>query len=261
MAVLLLTLAAYGLIGPSDRGFLAAARTEAAEPSGAKPSGEKRSALPPLKVDRNAPLLLDSPPSGAKRAGAKPSALPPLKVDRGAPLLLDSPPSEAKSSGKKKPVTGPVADNMACHVCHTTYEEESLAVVHAKANVGCVKCHGPSIAHRNDEDNITPPDIMFAADQIDAACVKCHETHDAPAKKVLATWHKRCPAKENPDQLVCTDCHGEHRMRFRSIWWDKKTRKLANRQGEGVKYAPDYTKKPGAPPAKTPSQSKADSKP
>ena len=87
MAVLLLTLAVYGLISPSDGGFLAGARTEAAEPSGAKPSGEKRSVLPPLKVDRNAPLLLDSPPGGAKRPGEKPSALPPLKADRGASLL------------------------------------------------------------------------------------------------------------------------------------------------------------------------------
>ncbi len=164
-------------------------------------------------------------------------------------------------SRKNKLVEGPVADNMACHVCHTTYEEETLAIVHAKANVGCVKCHGPSIAHRNDEDNITPPDIIFASDRIDAACVKCHETHNAPAKKVLATWQKRCPAKENPEQLVCTDCHGEHRMKFRTVLWDKKTRKLVNRQGDHVKYAPDYTKKPGAAPVQSPRKQKPDSKP
>jgi predicted CXXCH cytochrome family protein len=171
-----------------------------------------------------------------------------LMVDKDAPLLLDSAPPK-----EKQPAKGPVADNGACHVCHTNYEHESLALEHARENVGCVKCHGESIAHRNDEDNITPPDIMFPADAIETGCLKCHETHDAPAKKVLARWQERCPAKENPSDLVCTDCHGEHRMRFRTVWWDKKTGKLARTKGERIKYNPDYTKKPGqAQPKPTP---------
>jgi hypothetical protein len=182
--------------------------------------------------------ILNGTAQAAEDAG-KPSALPALTVDKDSPLLLDS----LEEKPKKKP-KGPMADNSACHVCHTNYEEETLARVHAEAEVGCVKCHGESVAHRNDEDNITPPDIMFAADGIDKACIQCHETHDAPARKVIDTWQKRCPAKEDPDALVCTDCHGEHRMTFRTVWWDKRTRKLANRQGERVKYAPDLTQKP-----------------
>ena len=188
---------------------------------------------------------MDGATAGAQAAEPsteKPGGLPPLKVDTNAPLLLDSPvPKE-----KLKPAKGPVADNSACHVCHTNYEEDTLAVQHARANVGCVKCHGLSLAHRNDEDNITPPDTMYAADVIEPACLQCHETHDAPAKKVLARWKERCPAKENPEDLVCTDCHGEHRLKFRTVWWDKKTGKLANRKGERIKVAPDYTKKPGS---------------
>ena len=37
-----------------------------------------------------------------------------------------------------------------------------MVAVHAKENVGCMKCHGASRAHRNDEDNVTAPDKMFA---------------------------------------------------------------------------------------------------
>jgi len=34
------------------------------------------------------------------------------------------------------------------------------------------------------------------------------------------------PDKTDPDKIVCTDCHGEHRMKVRTIIWDKKTGKL-----------------------------------
>ena len=67
---------------------------------------------------------------------------------------------------------------------------------------------------------------MYAAADIDRACDKCHETHNAPARKVLARWQEKFPAKTNPGELVCTDCHGEHRLKFRSYWWDKKTREF-----------------------------------
>ncbi len=148
------------------------------------------------------------------------AAPPPLKVDKSAPLLLDEP--------KTKPAEkadGPVADNSACHVCHTNYQEESLAVSHAKADVGCVKCHGVSMAHRNDENNTTPPDKMYPSGRIETMCEECHETHDAPAKKVLTRFRERCPGKDIT-QVLCTDCHGEHRLKLRTVQWDKATGKL-----------------------------------
>jgi len=178
---------------------------------------------------------------GAKPAG--PGKLPELKVDRGAPLLLDALPETPS-----KP-EGPRADNEACYCCHRNYEGEELVEVHARENIGCMECHGLSIDHRNDEDHVTPPDIMFAAEKIEPACVKCHETHDAPARKVLAMWKKRCPAKENPEELVCTDCHGQHRLAFRTVWWDKHTRQFI-RDEKRMKVAPDLTKKKSDEPAK-----------
>ena len=54
-----------------------------------------------------------------------------------------------------------------------------MVTVHAKENVGCAKCHGVSLAHRNDEDNVTAPDKMYAPARIDNACRQCHEDHDA----------------------------------------------------------------------------------
>ena len=156
------------------------------------------------------------------KAAPKAAALPALKVDRGAPLLLDEP------APKKKPSKGmgPMADNGSCYVCHANYQEEEMVTVHAENDVGCVKCHGQSLAHRNDENNTTPPDKMYPTDAIDASCATCHDEHIAPAKKVVARWQERCPAKTNPGEVLCTDCHGEHRLKLRTVRWDKKTGKL-----------------------------------
>jgi hypothetical protein len=117
-------------------------------------------------------------------------------------------------------------DNGACYVCHANYETESLVVSHGKEEIGCVDCHGQSAEHRNDEDNITPPDIMYPQDQIDKMCSQCHETHNAPGRNVVGRWLQRCPEKANPDDLICTDCHYEHRLSTRVVRWDKKTRAL-----------------------------------
>jgi len=143
---------------------------------------------------------------------------PPLVVGKDAPTLPGGP-GEAKPKGK-------VADNGACFVCHANYKAEPLALDHAKQKLGCAGCHGPSDAHCNDENNTTPPDTLFPADRIDPACRKCHATHDAPAAKVIARWRERCPTKTDPATIVCTDCHGRHRLRVRTVRWDKRTRKL-----------------------------------
>lgn len=167
-----------------------------------------------------AAIAADAPPA---KPAEKPKGPPPLKVDRSAPLLLLDSAPEKKTADEGM---GPKADNSACYVCHTNYDGEELVHQHAIANVGCVKCHGESIAHRNDENNITPPDTMYPADAIDTGCVKCHETHDAPARKVLARFAQRCPGKTNLNDVICTDCHGDHRAKLRTVRWDKKTGKL-----------------------------------
>jgi len=156
------------------------------------------------------------------------SGPPPLVIDKEAPLLLDEP-AEADEACCAETAQAS-ADNTACFVCHANYQEETLASEHAKARVGCVDCHGESYPHRNDENNITPPDIIYPRDRIDQSCQKCHATHDVPAARVIALWLKRCPAKTDPKTIVCTDCHGEHRLRIRTVRWDKKTWKLIPRR-------------------------------
>ncbi len=161
-------------------------------------------------------VWMPSPASAAE--GAPP--LPPLKIDLSAPLLLEQPgPETSPKAGAKS------ADNSACYVCHENYEEEFLVVEHAQEEIGCVACHGPSHAHTNDEDNVTPPDIMYAPEAIDSACGECHDEHDVSARKVIRRWIERCPEK-GPDPPVCTDCHGQHRLPRRTSVWDKRTGEL-----------------------------------
>ncbi len=170
------------------------------------------------------------PGAAASQEPARPKP-PPLSLDG----LLDEKLPEAKPS--EKPQGKPKADNFACYVCHGNYEGEELAEIHAKEGYGCVKCHGESLAHRDDEDHLTPPDVMFPAEKIDPGCAECHDTHDAPARKVVECWQQRCPQKTKPEQLVCTDCHGKHRLEKRTIRWDKATGKIIERAANAANAA------------------------
>ena len=127
----------------------------------------------------------------------------------------------AKAPAKAKP-----ADNSLCYACHDVYQEDMLTQMHAKSGVGCGECHGRSKPHEEDKSSRVPPDVMFTADTMGTFCATCHHTHDAPAAKVIAQWQKRCVGKTKPDEASCTDCHGSHRMKSRTIRWDKKTRTL-----------------------------------
>ena len=180
--------------------------------------------------------------------------LPPLVIDTSAPLLLDEPGDEETAFAAAN--TQAANENTACFVCHTNYRTEFLANSHAQANVGCFNCHGESSAHQNDENNTTAPEILYSADKIDPACRSCHKTHnispgkiiadwlekkskgentsckgchesdDVHPEKMIARWKERGHDKTDPDEIVCTDCHGDHRMKVRTIIWDKKSGKL-----------------------------------
>lgn len=180
---------------------------------------------------------------------------PPLVVDMDTPLLLDEPTEEDLVIAN----TEAAVENTACFVCHANYMNESLASRHAGVNIGCVHCHGESTVHRNDENNTTPPEIMYPAEKIDAFCQGCHSTaHDIPPKTIIIRWLERVKEKPNPsctgchkeddvppvkivarwkergldkskndpNKIVCTDCHGDHRMKIRTVIWDKKNGKL-----------------------------------
>ena len=138
------------------------------------------------------------------------------------------------------PPTNPVADNSRCLVCHANYEDELLAVTHAKANTGCVRCHGQSSPHSTDENGLTAPDSMYPKSRIRFACLSCHDW-----EKLVASDRKkadRADLEEKPnhqavldgtnrEKRFCTDCHGSHRMAYRTRGWDKRTGKLTYRDG------------------------------
>ena len=142
---------------------------------------------------------------------------PPISPKAEEPLLL----LEEESLPDIDASAGPAADNSRCHVCHMNYEDEALTLIHARADVGCQDCHGASDAHCSDEDNITPPDTMFAEDKIKPFCMGCHTK-----EKIDIDVHKSVLAETDPKNARCTACHGEHRLPHRTRRWDKVTREL-----------------------------------
>jgi hypothetical protein len=162
--------------------------------------------------------------SGDGRQPGRAGGLPPLVVDADAPLLLDEPPDTESVSTSA--TTRAAGQNVACFVCHANYQDEALVGWHAAADVGCAECHGKSHPHCNDENHRTPPEKMFPRDEIQAFCNKCHPAHDVPAEKLSERRIQRGLNVNNDQALVCTDCHGDHRLSRRSVRWDKKTGKL-----------------------------------
>ncbi len=155
-----------------------------------------------------------------RKEAASEGGPPPLVVDKGSPLLLDEP-----AEGQETPVaatTEAAAGNAACFVCHANYRTEWLVSRHAEADVGCVKCHGESAAHQNDENNTTAPEIMYSADKIGPFCRGCHK---APQKDDAGRKEGELD-KPDPGRTVCTNCHGDHRMKVRTVIWDKQSGKL-----------------------------------
>jgi len=134
----------------------------------------------------------------------------PLLLDDEPLLLLDDEPQVDQSNG-------PQADNSRCFVCHVNYMQEDIAVIHARANIGCAGCHGQSDEHIADESwasggNGTAPDTMYPKPKINPFCMDCH-TKD----KIETDRHK--PLFENFENMVCTDCHGKHRLEVRKCKW------------------------------------------
>jgi len=141
------------------------------------------------------------------------------------------PAGRARAAPRREP-----ADNSYCLACHVNFKREALAETHRKAGIGCARCHGESDKHSSDENNITPPDIMFAAERINASCARCH----TPA--ALAAASKRNPRALHKGVLqgkalgfrrtpTCTTCHGAHRISTRTRRWDKNTGKLIEDDG------------------------------
>ena len=192
-------------------------------------------------ADKEPALRLDSP-RAQQLIGEPQEQEKSLRLDSGEAMqLLDVKDSaaagtaESSDHASKKSASdqSSMAYYVMCNDCHMGYIGEPLALVHAKAGMSCESCHGKSRAHYSDESNTTPPDKMFPADKINPFCQGCHHSHDVAPGKVVALWMERNSDKTNPDKIVCTDCHGEHRMKVRTIIWDKETgKRLHINQGE-----------------------------
>jgi hypothetical protein len=122
--------------------------------------------------------------------------------------------------------------NQFCSACHYGFSDEELALTHEQAGIGCERCHGESERHRSDENNITPPEIMYPKPRINPTCMMCHPRHEIrhiANHKTLLEGAKTIfdSANEDGNQTYCTDCHApDHRINFRTIRWNKETGEL-----------------------------------
>lgn len=113
-----------------------------------------------------------------------------------------------------------VDSNDPCYVCHMPFLEENLATAHAKVQVWCGTCHGPSRPHIEDENiGATPPDVVHKKDEVDRMCGQCHnpEEHSVLTGKTRSA--RLAEGKQAQQEIkgpkievtgVCTDCHGRH---------------------------------------------------
>jgi hypothetical protein len=132
-----------------------------------------------------------------------------------------------ESSGKK----GFVA-NQFCSACHYGFIDEELARTHELAGIGCERCHGESERHRSDENNATPPQIMYTKAKINPTCMMCHPRHEidhVEQHKALLAGARTIfdSSDEGGRQMYCTDCHDkDHHINVRTIRWNRETGEL-----------------------------------
>jgi hypothetical protein len=146
-----------------------------------------------------------------------------------------SPEKQAEDVSVDEPATEEVAEktftaNIFCAACHYAFGDEELAKAHEEVGIGCERCHGESERHRSDEDNVTPPEIMFPKDKINPTCMMCHPRHEikhVPAHEILLAGAKTIFDSDSEDagsQMYCTTCHAkDHRINVRTIRWNKAT--------------------------------------
>ncbi len=129
------------------------------------------------------------------------------------------------------------ADNSYCNVCHANFEEENLVMIHQEVGVGCETCHGISMKHSEDENNVTPPDIMWASFRINRRCMTCHLREDLLQGSKAETHQPFFDRLDHPetskeDNKYCSSCHAsKHQVPHRTRIWDRETGKLLKQTG------------------------------
>jgi len=141
------------------------------------------------------------------------------------------------------------ADNSFCFDCHVNFKKEPMVVRHMAANVGCIDCHGESEDHAGDEEHNTAPSNIFAKAEVNDNCTGCHEDKDIRKNRNHKAWFLQVdevakalaaakaasrPYEDTRKRKYCTDCHGRHSLEARERRWDKKTKKLIEKDGHPV---------------------------
>ena len=98
--------------------------------------------------------------------------------------------------------------NGICTQCHIDFEGEPLGLVHQNAAVTCVRCHGTSKAHMDDEVRRTKPDAVYRGASMKVFCLTCHP----PVRYAVRLEHKANAALAPKARMTCTQCHGEHEL-------------------------------------------------
>ena len=91
------------------------------------------------------------------------------------------------------------ADNSKCYVCHPSLKSEEITTSHLAAGHGCVKCHGASTEHLQDEMQMTTPDILYGRRQVDAMCGECHEDPHEDVEAELKSFLEKWRGHSGPD--------------------------------------------------------------
>ncbi len=135
-----------------------------------------------------------------------------------APFPAMAAPAAKQQVAAKRQVA--VKSNDPCYVCHMPFIKEDLAVVHAKVHVWCGTCHGPSVAHVEDEHiGVTPPDVVFKKGRVDRMCSECHDPQEHTPLTEKTRRARLAEGKKAQREIkrrkvqvagVCTDCHGRH---------------------------------------------------
>lgn len=157
------------------------------------------------------------------------------QTDAGQVEAISAEPAIAENAGEKQAAKAVFTANQFCAACHYGFMDEALASTHEKAGIGCERCHGESERHRSDEDNITPPEIMYPKNKINPTCMMCHPRHEirnvTSHEPLLSGAKTIFDSDSNNDggQLYCTTCHAkEHHINVRTIRWNKATGELLN---------------------------------
>ncbi len=139
----------------------------------------------------------------------------------GAALILGGctahhPVVRAGSSGLVRPAPVDRASNLACLDCHADLANELIASAHLKKGYACTACHGPSVAHGEDEANVIKPDVLFGRTEITPFCKLCHPEHKKSDAydDFIQQWRgqRRPTGVMILNDATCTDCHGRHLM-------------------------------------------------